>query len=116
MTSLFSTLLDDVWYLSQEPYFKPRVLSYSSADYKEKDDEIIYSIDVPGVKKEDLKASITDGILTISGCRDGTDFKKTFVLPKSAKGTKDPVMYLESGVLTIIFKKVGTETLNIEIK
>jgi HSP20 family protein len=42
---------------------------YPEIDVFEKDDRLVTKIDLPGMKKEDVKVEVTDGQLTISGER-----------------------------------------------
>jgi HSP20 family protein len=72
-------------------------------------DQYVYSINVPGVKKEDLTVSITDNLVTVKGKRE-----------KSASETKPNYKYAESiyGSFTRTFNVEDDtllETLNVTL-
>ena len=41
--------------------------AFSAIDIKEEKDKIVLKADLPGLKKEDIRLAVEDGILTISG-------------------------------------------------
>tara|TARA_Y100000389_G_C17272250_1_gene418615 strand:+ start:164 stop:565 length:402 start_codon:yes stop_codon:yes gene_type:complete len=68
-----------------------------------------YTIDVPGMKKEDLKVSVNDNVVTIVG--EHNDEHRNMSFSKSFTLTKDTDMdsinaNLEHGVLTLSFNKI----------
>ncbi|KAJ8541450.1 hypothetical protein K7X08_002266 [Anisodus acutangulus] len=100
-------------------------LAHASMDWRETDRAHVFRVDLPGVKKEDLKVQIEDdNILEISGERvkeeeQGTDkwhrvershgsFKRRFRLPENAN-VEDISCGLEHGVLTVNVPKKETQ-------
>ena len=63
--NLFADLLEDFW----EPTIFTRdwLSSTMKTDVTEKDGKLFMEIEMPGLKKEDIKVSLTDGTLTIEG-------------------------------------------------
>lgn len=82
--------------------------SYSPrADVVEAEDHYLMSLDLPGLKKEDLIIETQDKMLTISGERKrGTQvsFRRSFTLPDSVNGEKIQASY-EDGVLELYLPK-----------
>jgi len=92
----------------------------------EREDEKAYyiEVDLPGVKKEDIKVDIKDNTLTISGERKFKDevkeddyykietsigkFSRTFTLPEDAD-VENIDAKSENGVLDIVIPKVKKE-------
>lgn len=88
------------------------------------DTEFTVSVDVPGVKPEDLKVSVNDGTLTIEGARevrseDGTSFEKSNFSRSYQLSNVDFTELkanLHEGVLDITApKKKAPEPLKIEV-
>ncbi len=92
------------------------------SEISETEDYYLMSMDVPGMKKEDIKIELVDNMLTISGERKrekSTDenqkfqryeksygvFKRSFTLPSSVESDKVEARY-ENGVLELILPKV----------
>ncbi|HEY8534951.1 MAG TPA: Hsp20/alpha crystallin family protein [Vicinamibacterales bacterium] len=89
---------------------------YPRVDVFEKDNRLITKIDLPGMKKEDVKVEVTDGQLTISGerkheseekgeqfyrCeREYGSFFRTVPLPEGAK-IEDVKATFSDGVLEV---------------
>lgn len=70
----------------------------------ELEDALRVDIDVPGVKKTDIKISQNEQVLTVKGNRDKRDFLRRIVIrddydPSTVKAS------LEDGVLSLIVKK-----------
>lgn len=111
------------------------VIDYKSAPEKhiiETDENIIVHLDMPGIKKEDIKLKITDSNLKVEACFDITQeiengnitindsktgvFKREMqfpqkVIPKEAEAT------FEKGILTVEAPKVDKkEIFKVEIK
>ncbi len=89
-------------------------------DVAETDEAYTVSIDLPGLKKEDIKIEVTDNVLNVSGERknesqfsDGQihrlersygSFKRSFALPK-AVSADDIEAHYENGVLNVKLPK-----------
>ncbi len=101
-------------------------------DVLEKPDRFEITIDLPGMKKEDIRIVIEEGILTVSGERkkegkaetdrysrterSGGSFKRSFRLPENVESDTVEAAY-ESGVLILTVKKVEeTPPRQIEVK
>lgn len=61
--SLFDVVFRDEPFFSNEKWSTPKV------NVAEKDDRYLLSVDLPGMKKEEVKIDLKDNILTISGER-----------------------------------------------
>lgn len=108
-----------------EPLFKESE-SWSSecfvpaVDIREKDDRYILEAELPGMKKEDIKVEVKDGVLTISGERKyeheekkedytriercyGT-FHRAFTLPEHVLDSQIEATY-KDGILTVTLPK-----------
>ena len=99
-------------------------LAAAQVDVVERDGKLLISADLPGVKKEDVKIAVADGVLTISGERkmereeqnENTirvesiygAFTRSFVLPDSVddKGIKAEA---KDGVLRIHIPKTESK-------
>ncbi|NIA29545.1 MAG: Hsp20/alpha crystallin family protein [Calditrichaeota bacterium] len=115
--------LDDVWnnFLTS-PQFREddSVVWTPRMDIKETKDAFEISADLPGLKKEDVKISLKDGVLTISGERKYENekkdqdkyymervygnFSRSFSLPADVKD-KEIKANLKNGVLTLSLPK-----------
>ncbi len=82
MTSELDRMFDEsFWPSFRRPwraFAAPRAISWSpEIDVFEKDNRLIAKVDLPGMKKEDVKVEVTDGHLAISGERKSeTEEKK----------------------------------------
>ncbi|KAK6792371.1 hypothetical protein RDI58_011452 [Solanum bulbocastanum] len=106
-------------------------LAHASVDWRETDQAHIFRVDIPGVKKEDLKVQIEDDILEISGERvkeeeKGEDkwhrverrrgsFCRKFRLPENVN-VEGISCGLENGVLTVNVPKKETQELPKNVK
>lgn len=95
--------------------FSPKI------DISEKGNQLIIDAEVPGVKKEDLKITLQDNILTIEGEKKNVSeeskrkyfrtersygsFKKSFTLPEDVDSEKVDANF-KNGVLSIVLSKV----------
>lgn len=71
---------------------------------EEKDEAFVMSLDVPGVKKEDLKINIEARVLTVSGQRSNGRFQRSFQLPDTVDAEAIEA-HLEDGVLRLALPK-----------
>ena len=99
----------------QNEEFSPRI------DISEKENQVIVTAEIPGVKKEDLKLTLQDNILTIEGEKKNEivvdekkyyreerrfgSFKRTFTIPFEVETEKVNADF-NNGVLTIKLDKV----------
>lgn len=104
-----------------------------AVDMTESDDHYMVSVDLPGIKKEDIKIEMQNNVLSISGERKrevNTDskekvqryersygfFQRSLTLPQSVESEKIDAQY-ENGVLQILLPKAATaKTRRIEVK
>lgn len=70
------------------------------------------SLDIPGVKKEDIKLSINKGLLTVVGERktktSSYTYKSTYSVPDDVD-TEKLVAEYENGVLTLTAKQIESK-------
>lgn len=121
----------DVWSTPGLRSYDDRSAAFAS-EVSETDDQFIISVDLPGLKKEDLKIETANGILTVSGerkrefesenskvhsaRRNYGAFKQSFNLPDSIN-TEEIQAHFENGVLEIFLpKKEVQQARQIEIK
>lgn len=81
-------------------------------------EHICYSIDVPGVAKEDIEITAEGNIINLGWSRKEKQFKYYFTLPKQYDHSSSNAE-LENGVLTLIFnirKELEPKKININIK
>jgi HSP20 family protein len=110
-----NALFENVWPRSGE-----RRIDYPPVNIWAKDDDVVVSAELPGVKAEDLDLSITKSTLTIKGERKSDEpgegvtvhrqerlsgsFAKTVKLPEQVDAEKASASY-EHGVLTVTLPK-----------
>lgn len=119
----FDNFFDDMWnnFLTS-PQFREEdsVVWTPRMDVKESKDAYEISADLPGLKKDDVKISLKDNVLTISGERKYENekkdqdnyymervygnFSRSFSLPSEIK-EKEIKANLKDGVLTLILPK-----------
>jgi len=101
--------------VSKENTFSPQI------DISEEDDKIIVDAEIPGVKKEDIKITIQDNILTIKGEKKKVEeeknknyfrsersygnFQRCFTIPKQVSSDNVEAKF-EDGMLHIEMKQV----------
>ena len=115
---LFDRMVDDVMHASLGTSTNAR--SYApEVDVRTNGDRVLFSFDVPGVKKDDLEITLENGVLTVKGSRKfeptaakeqlllgrsyGT-FSRSFSLPEHLDEEKLSAK-LADGVLTIEIPK-----------
>lgn len=90
-------------------------------EVNETSDHYLLSVDLPGVKKEDLKINFSDGLLTLMAERKGKSqsygvIKRSFRIPQSVEVEQIEASY-EDGVLELYLpKKQSARPRQIEIQ
>ena len=101
-----------------ETFLRPEFETLSS-DVNETKDHYLMSLDMPGVKKENLKIEFQENQIVITGQRLGrtqTQYRKMFSLPMNIEADKIEAS-LEDGVLNIVVPKAeSAKPRSIEIK
>lgn len=94
-------LLDDLRFL-----FDDRTLLRESVDYtvSKKDDHLEISLDLPGVKLEDLELSFDKNVINVRGRRDNREVKRSIVVD-SSYDLSTATGNLKDGVLTVRVKR-----------
>jgi HSP20 family protein len=140
MTSEFDRMFDaGPWPTFRWPLVRPKALSEGAAftpavDVFEKDNRLFTRVDLPGLKKEDVKVEVIDGQLSISGerkseveetkddfyrCeREYGSFYRSVPLPEGVK-LEDVKATFADGVLEVsvplpVKPKLETRTIQIE--
>ncbi len=110
------------------------VLWVPAMDVEERDDAFVVRLELPGLKKDEVKISITDNVLTVSGERkeERSEEEKTYhrreifygrfhravTLPSEVEGDRAKAVYRD-GILEITIPKserVRPKTIEIEVK
>ena len=72
--SLFDNMFDDMF---RDPFFtSSNTTKLMKTDIQEKDDKYILDMDLPGYDKEDIKAQLKDGYLTITAQKNTSNEDK----------------------------------------
>ena len=72
--SLFDNMFDEFF---RDPFFtRNNSVKFMKTDIQEKDDKYILDMDLPGYDKEDIKAQLKDGYLTISAQKNTSNDEK----------------------------------------
>jgi HSP20 family protein len=103
--------------------FAPRAVKRATAVFspvvqvREEADKTIVVADLPGVKVEDVKLTVENGILTLAGVRkERGEFERRFQLPTDIDAEKIEASHAD-GVLTIVIpKRAEARPRTIEIK
>jgi HSP20 family protein len=106
------------------PPFKGLISSYPKIDMINKEDEIIISIDLPGVEKDNIELEIFEKYLTLSGKRSAEyeqksedyllseksygEFRRTVRFPSKVDIDKTETDY-KDGVLKLVLPKIEPE-------
>lgn len=90
-------------------FFDNTTMANPVYDVDEREDHFALSVDLPGVKKDEIKIEVLDKDLTISGERKRFDksygaFKHAFLLPNTVSADKIEAQY-EDGVLQLYIPK-----------
>lgn len=91
-----------------------------AVDFEEKDNQYLVTVDLPGIKKEDIKIDLSDNILSISGERTRESkaegrytersygkFSRSFSLPSQVNSENVQAAF-DNGVLRITLTKSET--------
>jgi HSP20 family protein len=70
------TLFEDVFNDKVSPFFSSMIVPAFKVDISEDDKAIFIEADMPGIKKEDVKVSLDDGVLFIRGERSQSEEEK----------------------------------------
>ncbi len=114
-------LFNDVLGISEWPFRNEATAAWvPSVDVLEEKDRIRIMAEVPGVKPEDVKISVEENVLTISGTKQQVaeehtervqryertygSFQRTFTLPTTVAADQIKATY-ENGVLTVTLPK-----------
>jgi HSP20 family protein len=106
MTSELDRMFDEPgwplirWPIIRTPTSEAATTWLPGIDVFEKDDRLVTKIDLPGMKKEDVKVEVTDGQLTISGERtsEAEEKKDRFFRCERAYGSFYRSVPLPNGV------------------
>jgi HSP20 family protein len=117
MTSEFDRLFGEPFFASNQwPSFRtfamPEVAAWSpKVDVVEKDNRLITRVDLPGMKKEDVKVEVTDGHLALSGerKRETEEKKDTFYRSEREYGSFYRAVPLPEGVKLEDVKAIFTD-------
>jgi HSP20 family protein len=113
--------LGDFWRSDFPIFFSDREMNWTPRiDVKESEDAYILHADLPGLKQDDVKITLHDHVLTVSGERKHEaekkdekyhfmertygSFQRSFTLPSSISGDKIKAEY-KDGVLNITLPK-----------
>jgi HSP20 family protein len=69
MTSELDRIFDEPWATFTPSFFTEKAVWAPKVDVFEKDNRLFTRVDLPGLKKEDVKVEVDDGYLTLSGER-----------------------------------------------
>jgi HSP20 family protein len=105
-----------VFYNQRNPFqiFREMDEVFESArpDFQEYDQNFLLSVDIPGIKKSDLKIEIHGHQIQITGetkkDRMSRSFRRSFALPESVDTSKIEA-HFEDGVLEVLLPKVESE-------
>ena len=101
--NLFNRVLNNV----EDKYF-PR-------NYEETNDGFEYEFNLAGFKKENIKATVSDGVLTIDAQQGDNEFFRAYTVSDKADGNSSVARY-EDGVLYIkINKKESSKSVELQI-
>lgn len=110
----------DYWNLEKMGNYETRRASLAT-DLSENTETYTLSVDLPGLKKDDLKIEIIDNILSLSGERKSANSKRNFGTFKQNYSLPENVdldgihAKFEDGVLEMILPKKKAVTRQIEI-
>ncbi len=80
-------------------------LNHPENYWSEKDDSYNCRVNMAGIKKDNIKISVQNNLLSISAEQEGHKYNTRAYIPKKADPTKSSVRY-EDGMLYLEFKKL----------
>ena len=94
---------------------------YTKTYYESNENKLFYNIELPGIKKENLKVTVNNNIVKIKAKKFNKDNKETFNFNKTLS---IPSIYdllslkaeLSNGILEISLNKIKSDNKEIEIK
>ena len=105
--------LDGLWNLFGD--LNDLDFNHSCSDYKETKDGYQFEVNLAGIKREDIKVSLEDGLLKVEAEKDGNKYAKNFQVPEKADASS-PVARHEDGILYLkINKKQESKPVDIKI-
>ena len=75
-----------------------------SVDVTEDGDQLLVSLEVPGVKPEDVKITMENNVMTVRGEKKQQVFERAFTVPNTVDAERISARY-EHGVLTVVLPK-----------
>ena len=117
MPTMRNNVFDDFF---NTPFFTRNESSMMKTDIKEHDNGYELTIDMPGVKKEDIKAELNDGYLTVSAesnsSKDEKDEKGKYICRERYTGSYSRSFYVGDAVTEEDIKaKFENGTLTLEV-
>lgn len=107
---------DPFYFLSDFGWSRAQSKRSISYDVTSDDKSLTLTVDLPGVKKEDLRVEATGQTLTVKAKRGVEDISATYRISKDYD-TATPDALLENGVLNLTFRKSKESSVKIiEIK
>jgi len=120
--NLFDEIFDDPFFRTPDPAFGKREKNLLKTDVREKDGNYELFMDLPGYKKEDVKAQLENGYLTITASRgvnkDETDNEGNYIRRERYSGQCSRSFYVgenlkqedikakfQDGILQLTFPK-----------
>lgn len=113
----FDSIMDP-WFRSViDPWFgKQARRFYDVSGFEYTEDRAMLTIDLPGVKKDDLNVNIADGVVSVSGKRGKREFRGEYTLDASYDPSTANAELVD-GVLTLTFDRLPeTKPRKIEVK
>ena len=116
MKNYYGDILD-TFKAFDESSFMPKVYRDKFSVYRVETDDngLTLSIDVPGVKLDDISCSVIDREVRVTGNLRGEEFKYMYKISNSYD-VNEIEATLENGVLSLRFKKFDSLSKNIKIK
>ena len=115
-----NNIFDDLF---NTPFFTRSEANMMKTDIKEHDGGYELTVDLPGVKKDDIKAELNDGYLTITAennsSKDGNDEKGKYICRERYSGSYSRSFYVGDSITEEDIKakfENGTLTLDIPKK